>query len=94
MLEREAYLAEALVLLVGRHAASPQAPRSPGRERGAVRLSQEYLEEHAAENVTLRALARFAGLSTFHLCRVFRDSVGMPPILTKRKFGCAGPSRS
>lgn len=79
MLEREAYLAEALVLLVGRHAAPARAPRSPGRERRAVRLSREYLEEHAEENVTLHALARLTGLSTFHLCRVFRDSVGMPP---------------
>ncbi len=79
MLERQAHLAEALVLLVGRHAAPPQAPRPPGRERRAVRLSREYLAEHADENVTLEALARFAGLSAFHLCRVFREAVGMTP---------------
>ncbi len=79
LLEREAYLAATLVLLVSRYAAPRQAPRSPGRERRAIRLSREYLEEHAEENVTLQALARFAGLSAFHLCRVFRDSVGMPP---------------
>ena len=78
-LEREAYLAEALVLLVGRHAAPPRAPRSPGPERRAVRLSRAYLEEHEKENVTLEALARFAGLSAFHLCRVFRGAVGMTP---------------
>lgn len=79
LLEREAYLGEALVLLAGRHAASPQAPRMPGHEPGAVRLSREYLEDHAAENVSLAALARFAGLSAFHLSRVFRETVGMPP---------------
>jgi AraC-like DNA-binding protein len=79
MLDREAQLAEALVLLVGRHAAPPRTPRSPGRERRAVRLSREYLDEHAAEKVTLGALARFASLSTFHLCRVFREAVGMTP---------------
>jgi AraC-like DNA-binding protein len=79
ILERDAQLTEALVLLVGRHAAPLQAPRSPRRERRAVRLSREYLEEHAAENVTLGALARFAGLSAFHLCRVFREAVGMTP---------------
>lgn len=79
MLERETYLAEALVLLIGRHAVPPQAPRSPGRERMAVRLSRQYLEEHAEENVTLQALARIAGLSAFHLCRVFRETVGMTP---------------
>lgn len=78
-LEREAHLIEALVLLVGRHAAPSQAPRSPGREPMAVRRSREYLEEHAAENVTLHALAGFAGLSAFHLCRVFREAVGMTP---------------
>ena len=58
-LEREAQLSQALVLLVGRHAAPPQAPRSPGGERRAVRLSREYLEEHAAENVSLAALGRW-----------------------------------
>jgi AraC-like DNA-binding protein len=79
MLEREAHLAEALVLLVGRHAAPPKAPRPAGRERMAIRLSREYLEEHAEENVTLEALARLAGLSAFHLCRVFRETVGMTP---------------
>lgn len=29
--------------------------------------------------MTLAELARLAGLSAFHLCRVFRQSVGMPP---------------
>lgn len=79
MLERDSHLTEALVLLVGRHAAPPRAPGSPGQERRAVRLSREYLEEHAEENVTLGTLARFAGLSPFHLCRVFREGVGMTP---------------
>jgi AraC-like DNA-binding protein len=79
MLEREACLAAALVLLAGRHAAPPRAPRSPGGERAAVRRSREYLDEHAAENVPLQALARFAGLSAFHLCRVFGQAVGMTP---------------
>jgi AraC-like DNA-binding protein len=79
MLEQETCLAEALVLLAGRHAATPQAPRAPGRERRAVGLSRQYLEDHAEQNVTLAALARIAGLSAFHLCRVFREAVGMTP---------------
>jgi AraC-like DNA-binding protein len=78
-LERQAQLVEALVLLVARHAPPSRAPRPPGREPGAVRLSRAYLQEHAAENVTLEALARLAGLSPFHLCRVFRRAVGMTP---------------
>jgi AraC-like DNA-binding protein len=79
LLEREACLAEALVLLVGRHAASHRSPRLLGKEHRAVRRCREYLEEHAPENVTLHALARFADLSPFHLCRLFRKSVGMTP---------------
>jgi AraC-like DNA-binding protein len=78
-LEREAHLAEALVRLVGRHASPARAPRPAGRERRAVRLSREYLQEHAEENVTLAELARYAGLSPFHLCRVFREAAGMTP---------------
>jgi AraC-like DNA-binding protein len=79
MLARETHLVQGLVLLVGRHATPPQAPRSPGPERMAVRLSREYLEEHARENVTLGGLAQIVGLSPFHLCRVFRGAVGMTP---------------
>ena len=79
LLERQTYLIEALVLLVGRHGVPPLAPRPPGREPNAVRRSREYLQEHLAENVTLEALARHAGLSAFHLCRVFRRAVGITP---------------
>ena len=79
LLEREACLAEALVMLAGRYAAGQQAAGPPGREPRAVLLSREYLEEHAQENVTLQALAQSAGLSAFHLCRVFREAVGMTP---------------
>lgn len=78
-LERQAQLATALMLLVGRHAEPPLDPGAPGRERRAVRLSKEFLEEHAARNVTLTALARVAGLSAFHLCRVFGQAVGLTP---------------
>jgi AraC-like DNA-binding protein len=79
LLERQTYLAEALVLLVGRHATARQSPRSPGREREAVRLSRQYLQDNADENVSLQTLAGVAGLSPFHLCRVFRQAVGMTP---------------
>jgi len=78
-IERECNLTDALVLLVGRHGTPRETARSTGNEPRAVRLSQEYLEEHADENVTLGPMALFAGLSHFHLCRVFREAVGMTP---------------
>jgi AraC-like DNA-binding protein len=79
VLQRESLLAGALGLLAARHAAPSAGLRSPGTEPAAVRLSREYLEEHATEQVTLQALSRIAGLSAFHLCRVFATAVGMPP---------------
>lgn len=78
-LERETQLVRALVLLTGRHGTRSREPRLAGREPRAVRLSRDYLDEHLARNVSLGELAGFAGLSAFHLCRVFRVSVGMTP---------------
>ena len=56
---------------------APGAP--PLREPRAVRLAREYLEAHAADHVTLEALAGLAWFSPYHLSRVFRGAVGMPP---------------
>jgi AraC-like DNA-binding protein len=78
-LQREAYLAQGLVLLAGRHTEFPRAPRSPGREPRAVELARDYLREHAGDNVTLRELARHTGLAPYHLCRVFGQATGMAP---------------
>ncbi|GLZ08436.1 AraC family transcriptional regulator [Actinomadura sp. NBRC 104412] len=78
-LQRETYLAETLVLLVGRHGEPPRGPRPAGREHDAVRLCMEYLRAHARENVTLQTLSGLTGLSPFHLCRVFGKAVGMTP---------------
>lgn len=44
-----------------------------------VRRAVEYLLERFAEPVTLDALADYAGLDKFHLCRAFRAQIGMPP---------------
>jgi AraC-like DNA-binding protein len=40
---------------------------------------KECLESRYAENMTLEELARIAHLSSFHLLRVFRKEVGLPP---------------
>ncbi len=39
----------------------------------------DLLNEHAADNVTLRDLAGQTGLTPSHLCRVFRRATGMTP---------------
>jgi AraC-like DNA-binding protein len=79
LLERQSQLVEALTLLIGRHAKASRSARPVGRERRAVGLIREYLRDHATENVSLETLSLHAGLSPYHLCRVFRETVGMPP---------------
>lgn len=78
-LQREAQLVEALVWLIRHHATRTPPPESLGREHNAVRTAREYLDEHAGENLSLALLARLAGLSPFHFCRVFHREVGLTP---------------
>jgi AraC-like DNA-binding protein len=50
-----------------------------GSEIAAVRRARELIDARFAENVTLSQLARAAGQSEFHLLRVFKRDVGVPP---------------
>ncbi|MGD0676898.1 MAG: AraC family transcriptional regulator [Polyangiaceae bacterium] len=45
----------------------------------AVARSRALLDERLTETVTLSELAAHARLDKFHLCRAFRDEVGLPP---------------
>jgi AraC-like DNA-binding protein len=39
----------------------------------------DYMNDRLAEDVSLHDLSLLIGLSTFHLCRAFRQSTGLPP---------------
>ncbi|MGH7677939.1 MAG: bifunctional DNA-binding transcriptional regulator/O6-methylguanine-DNA methyltransferase Ada [Gemmatimonadaceae bacterium] len=45
----------------------------------AVARASAYLKQHAAERVTLSALAREVGVSAFHLQRAFKRAMGISP---------------
>lgn len=77
-LEQDTRLLCMLTRLVERHAGVSLSP-PPGGEHRAVRLTREYLEDNLGRGVPLEELARLANLSPFHLSRVFRDEVGLPP---------------
>lgn len=79
LLAREAVLQEALASLVTSLSEERLSPARVGRERATVREVQAYLEEHAGEDVSLEDLAQLSGFSPFHLTRVFRQEVGLPP---------------
>jgi len=80
-LQKECALLETLGELVIRHASAPNDAASlpAPRSTAALRRVRDLLEAEYARTVTISELAREAGLSTFHLIRVFRASFGLPP---------------
>jgi len=79
LLARETALQGALASLITSQGEERLSPVRAGREREAVREVRTYLEAHACENIALQDLERLSGLSPFHLIRVFRQEVGLPP---------------
>lgn len=77
--EREAGLLWALGHLIVRHADDRPVVAPVRLEPAYVRAVRDYLEHHYADNVTLAQLADVVNLSPFHLLRMFRDAVGLPP---------------
>jgi AraC-like DNA-binding protein len=81
-LRKECALLETLGELVTRYASAPggnsDAVSTP-RSNAALRRVRDLLEAEYARTVTIRELADEAGLSTFHLIRVFRAAFGLPP---------------
>jgi AraC family transcriptional regulator len=58
--------------------------RSEALAKGGLAAWQQravtvYIEEHLAEPISLCTLARLVGLSPYHFCRAFKQSVGLPP---------------
>jgi AraC family transcriptional regulator len=60
------------------------SPQTKQMVRGGLaawqqRIVTAYIEEHLAESIPLATLAGLAGLSTYHFCRAFKQSFGLPP---------------
>ncbi len=71
-------LTSVLLDMIDRHGGGLRAIAA-GLEPVAVRRAKDYLAAHVDEQVELEQLARAAGLSPFHLIRVFRKATGMTP---------------
>jgi transcriptional regulator GlxA family with amidase domain len=64
-----------------------QVPARGGLPPRAFRRVREYIFAHSAENISNRALAQLAGLSSSHFARAFKQSAGVSPhrfVLTSR----------
>jgi AraC family transcriptional regulator of adaptative response/methylated-DNA-[protein]-cysteine methyltransferase len=57
----------------------PRAAGELGSTAAAVRRTAAFIDAHVDERITLSRLAREAGMSPFHLQRVFRRELGVTP---------------
>ena len=78
-LQQEEMLSHLLAPLLLSHAQDAGALPQLGREHPAVKRTKEYLQAHYAQEIALQDLANVAHLSPFHLARIFRQAVGLPP---------------
>jgi AraC family transcriptional regulator len=67
------------LMRLNRGARPAEAPVRGGLATWQQRIVTAYVEEHLSEQVPLATLARLARLSTFHFCRAFKQSYGVPP---------------
>jgi AraC family transcriptional regulator len=56
-----------------------EAPIKGGLATWQQRVITAYVEDHLPEQIPLAKLARLVRLSTFHFCRAFKQSFGVPP---------------
>jgi AraC-like DNA-binding protein len=77
-LEQESRILTFLRGFVATHAGGCAEP-PPGRDHRAIAIVRDYLHAHYNRPVRLATLAELTDLSPFHLIRVFRAGVGLPP---------------
>jgi AraC-like DNA-binding protein len=78
-LEQETRVLDVLRDLFATHGEETPTDDEPARDHRAVGIVREYLHAHYNQQVRLATLAELTGLSPFHLIRVFRSRVGLPP---------------
>lgn len=88
-LQQEEMLLHLFDSLLLSHAQDARALPQPGWEHPAVKRTKEYLEAHYAQEVALQELADVVNMSPFHLSRVFRQAVGLPPHAYQTKLRLA-----
>jgi AraC-like DNA-binding protein len=78
-LEGEVNVLGVFATLIARYADTRVSAPSIGDERVAIRRVREYIEAHYDQNVSLAELAQLVSFSPFHLARVFKAQMGIPP---------------
>jgi hypothetical protein len=53
--------------------------RAAGPAKGGLDKARAHIDAHLGDALSLEDLAAVAGISLFHFCRVFRESIGVTP---------------
>ncbi|BAU63076.1 Transcriptional Regulator, AraC family [Stanieria sp. NIES-3757] len=76
------FLFNAFVMHLLRHYATKQH-KTPNYQGGftkqQIKQIIDYIQIHLAQNISLDDLARLVNLSTYHFCRLFKQSMGLTP---------------
>lgn len=78
-IERESRLLWAMAQLIVRHADANHPAQRVKQEPIYVRRIRSYLNDHFAASISLKDLSDLVNISPFHLLRMFRKSIGLPP---------------
>lgn len=78
-LERESLFLTVLTKVILQYAEMHPAKPALGKERQAVKQACQYIEDHAAEGISLTDVAGYVNFSRYYFLRVFSTAVGMPP---------------
>src|SRR6185437_3502020 len=78
-LQQEETLLHLFASLLLSHTEDAYTLPQPGWEHPAIKHTKEYLQAHYTQEVSLQELAGVVNMSPFHLARVFRLVVGLPP---------------
>lgn len=79
LLEAQSRLLAMVAALIEDHGQTAGLRVRLGAETAAVRRVRDHIEAHFDQSISLETLAAVAGLSRYHLLRVFHRQVGLPP---------------
>ena len=78
-LEQETALWNFLTYLIAHYASNQTAMQPVKPVHSSIEQTRDYLHHHYADDISLKELAKVAGLSRFHFCRLFSREVGISP---------------
>ena len=78
-MERAEAARDAFGYMLMRYGHNHVSARFLSRPQQAIDRARDYIRAHYAENISLDTLSNIAGISPYHLARMFQRQVGLPP---------------